>query len=253
MTQELPHLAIGIITYKRYAMLKDTIDALIEHAAYPADKLHIVVSDDSTGGNKLSNLRRITRYKQWGTGIQCISTPQRSGWGANANHLLNYIYHETPAKYVFQIEDDYQIDRTLRLDVGAALLHSRPHIGMLRYRGTAGTRLLYHQFEADLQPYDLPVDAEEQTGLVSYLQIDQASQSVYIYSNGPHLKSLAFHEHYGQYPTGRKLGETEESYAHQVKDRMRLPNAPGIAILPEWVQMRFAHVGESFQLTEEDI
>jgi hypothetical protein len=74
-----------------------------------------------------------------------------------------------------------------------------------------------------------------------------------VYSHGPHLKTSKFHQYYGPYPEGSKLGETEEKFAHIVKDRLREdPHAPQIAIQPDWVSMRFDHIGTTFQHTEKD-
>lgn len=253
---DLPEIALLVITFDRYNELKETLSALMENIQYPADKLHIIVSDDSTGGTKLNNLGRIKAYKEWGAdGIDIIETPSRSGWGKHVNWALGKIQELYPqTQYVFQIEDDYVLKAPLDLTEGVAIMETRPNIGMLRYRGTAGMRYIYHQFETDINPY------LDWRGAVSYLQLDNASPSLYVYSNGAHLKRLQpkdgyadFHSFYGAYDEGLKLGETEEKYAHRVKDKMREGNAPAIAILPDWVNMRFDHIGETFQGTANDI
>lgn len=253
---ELPHIAILVITFKRTEELKSTLYALQKNLIYPQDKLHVIVSDDSTGGSKMSGLARTKAFKVWGqNGVDFRTTDERSGWGKHVNNALDYIAETYPqVEYVFQIEDDYVLEKELDLSIGAALLQERPNIGMLRYRGTAGTHMLYHQFEADVTPYGL------ETHHINYLQIDNASQTLYIYSNGPHLKRirnagnhLAFHHHYGRYIEGQKLGITEENFAHRVKDGMKAGNAPAIAILPEWIAMHFDHIGETFQGSEDDI
>ena len=250
----LPEIVILIITYDRYDELKQTMYALQSLAHYPKDKLHVVVSDDSTGGTKLANLSRIKAFQAWGDGgIDIIETEQRSGWGKHVNWAINKAKEMYPkAEYIFQIEDDYVLQSELDLAEGVALLDARPNIGMLRYRGTAGGHYIYHQFEAETAVSD--------GGKTTYLQLDNASHNLYVYSNGAHLKRLrskdgydSFHEFYGAYDEGRKLGETEEMFAHRVKDKMKQGNAPAIAILPDWVNMHFDHIGKSFQNTEVDI
>jgi len=252
---DLPHIAILVITYDRKDILRQTLEALQEKLHYPDDKLHIIVSDDSTGGRYLSDLKRTKSYKSWGVGgVEFIETPERSGWGKHVNWALKYIReHYRDVTYVFQIEDDYKLLIDLDLAEGVALLEERPNIGMLRYRGTAGTHCIYHQFESDMGDYGYPN--------LTYLQLDNASHTLWVYSNGPHLKRLiadfgqvpAFHDHYGWYAEGLRLGATEENFAHRVKDGMKLGNAPAIAILPDWVNMHFDHLGESWQLSEDDI
>lgn len=255
---DFPHVALLVITYDRYSILKETLYALQVNLNYPKDKLHVIVSDDSTGGTYLSKLKRIKAFKQFGAnGIDWRSTDERSGWGKHVNGAIDYILKEYPqAEYVFQIEDDYKLLKTLDLTQGIGLLEKRQNIGMLRYRGTAGTHVIYHQFEANIADYYPKNDN------CSYLQLDNASPTLWVYSNGPHLKRLvskdnslipAFHKHYGWYAEGLRLGATEENFAHRVKDGMKKGNAPAIAILPDWVNMHFQHLGDSWQLGEHDI
>jgi glycosyltransferase involved in cell wall biosynthesis len=244
----LPDIAILIITYNRPDELRKTIQGLQEHLIYPNDKLHIIISDDSSPSSYLSSLKRTKALKEWGkNGTDFRVTEERSGWGKHVNGALEYIKTEYPSvDYVFQIEDDYVLEHELDLSIGAKLMQNRSNIGMLRYRGTAGTHCIYHQFESDDN--------------ITYLQMDNASHTLYIYSNGPHLKRIRshdnhpdFHQHYGLYLEGSKLGDTEENFAHRVKDGMKLGDAPAIAILPDWVNMRFSHIGETWQNSEDDI
>lgn len=256
-----PEVVILIITYDRYEVLKKTLAALKQFVDYPNDKLHILVSDDSTGGLYLANLRKLKDYKDWGLeGLVAISTDERSGWGKHVNRAMAYIAYNYPTvRYVLQLEDDYVLTRPLDLKLGAALMEAKPDIGMLRYRGTAGGHAIYHQFEADIAALypDYSEGVANVKGRVNYLQIDSNSGYLYsMYSNGVHLKRLGndgFHAFYSAYPEGMKLGATEESYAIWVKLRMKDAGAPAIAILPDWVAMHWEHVGKSWQGSEQDI
>lgn len=258
---DFPEIAILIITYKRYKELRQTVTALQSLITYPADKIHWIITDDCTPGNKLDRLKSLKSHED----IDHIQTYERAGWGANANTGLYHVAH-SPAyqnvDYVFQIEDDYVLQEPLDLRLGVALLEARQNIGMLRYRGTGGDRFIYHQFHCEIPL--LPDYKEGQgasAGHVTYLQIDNASPTAWIYSNGAHLKRVrtsrdgykSFHEHYGAYPEGLKLGNTELKYAMHVKDGMKVDNAPAIAILPHWIPMRFEHIGHSWQHSTDDI
>ena len=251
-TQPLPPVVLLIITFNRYQIVKKTVEALLDNLVYP--DLRIIISDDHTGGNYVRNLSRIKRWKE--AGIEVIETPERMGWGDHVNWAMTQCREKHPdAKYIFQIEDDYVLSRRLRLDVGVALLERKKHIGMLRYRGTAGSHMVYHQMRTAnigslVQGY---VEGFGKPNELTYLLIDGGSPDLWVYSNGPHLKSMGFHAHYGAYPTKKSLGSTEEGYAHQVKDRMRIPDAPAIAILPDWIHMHFDHLGETWQRTKDDI
>lgn len=261
---EFPELTLLIPTFDRYAILKQVLEALHDRVIYPQDKLHIVVSDDSTGGNYLNNLNRVKLFKSWGAeGLFTQSTPERMGWAKHMNWAMGEIHRHFPnTQYLFFCEDDYLLTRELDLSAGVAMMETCPQVGMLRYRGSAGSRCLYHQFEADIRPF-LPDYVEAKgsiSGRLTYQQFDRASQTLYIYSHGPHLKRFvakdgwsAFHDFYGLYPVGLKMGHTEEAYAHTVKDNMSVQGAPGIAILSDWILMQWDHIGKSRQGTEHDI
>jgi glycosyltransferase involved in cell wall biosynthesis len=251
---DFPEIAILIITYNRPDEIRAVIAALQENIDYPKDKLKWIVSDDSSGGRYLSDLKRSKSHNE----IEFISTPQRGGWGRNVNFGLNHIGVHTNAKYVFQIEDDYLLKHPIDLKAGVALLETHVHIGMLRYRGTSGDRLVLHQFTGDIRSLypDYTESEGANSGWLCYQLIDGASPTAYIYSNGPHLKRIrhgGFHEFYGNYPEGLKLGDTEIKFCMKVKEQMDIPNAPCIAQLPEFTVMRFDHIGETWKDSEHDI
>lgn len=250
----LPEIAILIITFSRYEEIKAVIASLQENISYKG-KIHWIVTDDSTpDGRYLGNLKRIKSHSN----IEFITTPERGGWGKNVNFGLNHIGIHTESKYVFQIEDDYVLKHPIDLTAGVALLETHPHIGMLRYRATSGDRLILHQFIGDIRGLypDYKESEAAMPGWLCYQLLDVASNTTYIYSNGPHLKRIrhdGFHEFYGYYPEGRKLGETEIAFCHQVKDKMKVPNAPCIAQIPEFITMRFDHIGDTWKDSEHDI
>lgn len=255
----LPTIAIQICTYNRYSEIQKVVAALQRFINYPKDKVILYICDDSSPGDYIKKLKRLKIFKFWKT--RFITTDKNSGWGANVNNGLRLI----PEEYIFFTEDDYVLERPLDLRVGVGLLYIKPHIGMLRYRGSAGGHFVYHQFEAKLDVFGSELQGKDTLEWyegsrtvpyrLTYLQFDGGSPQLYIYSHGPHLKHKSFHEYYGFYPEGKRLGETEESFAHTVKTTMRTkPNKSlGIAILPEWVPMHFDHIGVSFQHTEDDV
>lgn len=244
---QFPAVTILICTYNRPDEIRATMEALIDNLAYP--NVRVLISDDSTPGRYLSSLKRLKAFKHWPTTF--VSTEQNAGWGANVNNGLKHV----DTDYVFFLEDDYVLTTPLDLRVGVALMEAKADLlGMVRYRATAGEHMVLHQFEADIT--GLIPDFHEHhayvPGRVTYLQLDSGSPSLWLYSHGPHLKHKRFHVFYGAYPEGLKLGQTEESYAHRVKDGMKTHGAPGIAILPGWVTMRWQHIGTSYQGTEAD-
>lgn len=240
-----PEVTIQICTYDRYDEIRRTVEALRENLAYP--NLKWVICDDSSPGQYVARLKRLKLFKE--INAEFIVTDQNGGWGANVNNGLQHI----PSPYIFFCEDDYLLEHTLDLRMGVAILEAKPHIGMIRYRGTAGDHVVFHQQEADIKPW-LP-DWHSGGGVIgkeTYLLLDGGSPSLWLYSHGPHLKRRRFHDFYGLYPEGLKLGQTEEAFCHTVKERMKIADAPCIAILPEWIRMWWAHIGKSYQGTEFD-
>lgn len=256
-----PAVDVIVCTYNRPTELKKTLEALHENLLY-SGPLNFYLADDSSDPANIRKVKASAIFKQLKPTI--ISTEQNSGWAANNNKAIS----ETHSPYIFFTEDDYVLGQPLDLAAGVALLEAKPDVGMLRYRGTAGSHVIYHQFEADIAelyatPFvDYPGGDEKGSypyqdgyglpGRIAYLQLDSGSPDLYLYSHGPHLKRRDFHAFYGMYPEGLKLGETEEQFAHIVKDGMKRPGAPAIAILPDWVSMRFDHIGQSYQHTAED-
>jgi glycosyltransferase involved in cell wall biosynthesis len=253
-----PAVDVIVCTYNRPNELKKTLEALLDNLLY-SGPLHFTIADDSSDPANMRKVKASAIFKQLKPTI--ISTEQNSGWAANNNNALR----RTDRPYVFFTEDDYILGQRLDLAAGVALLEAKPDVGMLRYRGTAGSHIIYHQFEADISahyasPYtDYPGEESKEyqdgfglPGRIAYLQLDSGSPDLYLYSNGPHLKRRDFHAFYGLYPEGLKLGETEEQYAHIVKDGMKRDKAPAVAILPDWVAMRFDHIGQSYQHTADD-
>lgn len=242
-----PEVTILFCTYERQDELTRTLDALKDGLTYPADKLRWIICDDSSPSNFAAKLARRAAYRD--LNIQVVKTEKNSGWGVNVNNGLAHV--ETDL--CFFIEDDYVLTQPLDLRVGVAMMTALPHVGMLRYRGTAGEHMVLHQMEVHIEDW-LP-DYRDGMGLLGRLQyclLDSGSPSLYIYSHGAHLKRRAFHQFYGAYPEGLKLAATEEGYAHQVKAKMKEPGAPPIAILPGWIVNHFDHIGQTRQDTELD-
>lgn len=246
MSLDLPDITVVILTYEREAELKLTLAALREHLQYPAAKLDILIADDASPGG-VARYKRLADFK----GVKWLVNEANLGWGATVNRALR----AATTDLVFFLEDDYVLKRDLDLRIGAALLTVAPHLGLLRYYGVAGEQMVLHVFEAEIGAL-LPDfrDGMSWPGHLTYLQLDGGSPSPYLYSNRPHLRARAFTAFYGEYDEGRKLGATEEAYAVRVKTRMREQpdRAPGIVVLPENIVPVFDHIGQSYQLGDED-
>lgn len=245
-----PRVTILVCTYNRPREIRETLKALDRFVIYPRDRLHWAICDDASPPSYIEELKKDPFVSSLDP--HYVVQPTNGGWGRNVNAGLRYAYASSP--YVYFTEDDYVLTSPLDLRVGVSLLHTQRDISMLRYRSTAGIPLTYHQKECDVTAL-MPFYREYESyvhGRITYFEIDPSSPSLWIYSNGPHLKARKFHEDFGWYPVGHKLGTTEEMYAHLVKDRMTQGGTSKIAVLPDWVHMKYQHIGITYQHTEAD-
>lgn len=241
----LPDISILILTFNRPAELRRTLNALIQNIAYDGH-IHWLVSDDSTGGNYLEDLRAEYPF------ITFISTPQRSGWGRN----FNLAYQRLATSVFYFTEDDYLITRKLDFNPGVALLSLNPNIGLVRYDGIAGhvdmELILKEQAINRLVPtFDQGLKYATR---YQYLEVQPVGACAFTYSNRPSLRHKRFHDTYGMYIEGYKLGDTELEYTMRVREVMRQNvNNPRIVVPLEWTMNFYDDIGQSSQLSSNDI
>lgn len=244
-----PVVTIVIGTYDRPREIELTVEALQAYLTYPDECIKLLVADNHSPGNYIAKLKKMKAFKAWDT--EYYVTPETQSWGLKMNGALAKVTGD----FVLYVEDDYPLTAPLDLRLGVALLTIGKHIGLVRYGGTAGDHVVFHQLECNVSSI-LPDWREYMggEGKLTYLQFDSGSPTAYLYSHRPHLKHRRFHAYYGPYHEGFKLGQTEEAYAIHVKGtQQRDPaNAPSIVILPEWIPMKFDHIGKSYQHGEHD-
>lgn len=240
-----PAVTVLICTFERNKELSNTIATLRNKLYYP--NLLWLICDDCSPSQYAIKLAASSDF--YDLGLRVVNTVRNGGWGVNVNNGIDHV----DTDLMFFLEDDKILHRPIDLRVGVAAMLMMPYVGMLRYRGTAGDHFILHHMEVDISEY-LPTyqDGVGLAGKLTYCLLDGGSPSLHVYSHGPHLKRKSFHNFYGRYPEGMKLGITEEAMEHQVKDRMLLDGAPPIGILPEFIQNWWDDIGQSYQGTEFD-
>ena len=246
-----PEITILVQTYKRYDDIQQTLDSLMENLIYPRDRLRWLIADDASGDGYPHNLADIPRYQSLNLRFTTLS--RNGGYGANRNNGLSSV--DTPLTYV--TEDDWVLCNKLDLRAGAGLLETKPDIGVVRYGGTAGDMVYhYRQYEVDVSEYVKEnIHATDYIeGKLTYLVIDVESPSLYVYSGRPQLGKLRWYYDLGLFSERARLGECENDFAHKVKRYLReAPFAQQIAILPDWINMKYRHIGQTFQGTAIDV
>lgn len=231
-----PPITVLIVTYNRPKEIREVIGALQANLSYPGELRWHLADDSSPTPQYIPDILFDFAHLNF----THTTTPERRGWGINVNTGLR----STTSPYIFQIEDDYVAQRPIDLERGVFVMEHMPDIGLVRYDGLEGHKLVLHVEETPR------VEGRR----VHFLRIDRRSslkrKEPYGYSNRPHLKHRRFHGILGGYPEGLKLGSTEMVYAHHV---MEFSGRMELAALSDGIDRAFVHVGKSQKLTAEDV
>lgn len=208
-------VAVIIPTYNRPDILEECIYRL--YARLKNAELHFYIGNDHSAE---IDPEPYQGYKN----LKIFNDPTGS-LGANLNRLILEAKKDGH-DFLFQLDDDHYLKGFLNLSTHIDTLKREKEIGWIRLMGVAA-----HRYEAFLEE--------------NYWIIKWNSPELYITSNRPHLKTMRFHDVNGIYPEGKKLGETEEAFCHQCKDKAS--NRQQVAIPLTYDDNLWDHVGDSWQ------
>lgn len=208
-----PDVFVGIPGYNRPDTVRITIAKLLINLRYKG-KVTIVVSEDGD-------------YEKMAEAILKTELPQPEltsyhphrhdlypgpgkGLGANLNHLLNIAAY-ADHKIIMLMDDDHWLEKPLDISPHVKQLMECPEAGWIRLYGIG-----HHNLVGDLNG--------------RYWHIRWNSPDLYITSFRPHIKHVRFHEHFGNYPEGRSLAQTEEGFCHQCKDIASKKGGPKVLV-----------------------
>jgi glycosyltransferase involved in cell wall biosynthesis len=178
-------VAVLIPTYNRPYILTKCVNALI-NSILEIDNVHIFIGNDGD-----------QEVQDWGPKTTVWTNPSGS-LGANLNRLIR-LARNKGFHYALQMDDDHILKKEFSLESHIEAMNKDSEIGWVRLWGVDD-----HRYTANLWQ--------------GYWRVKWDSKELYITSNRPHIKRLDFHDYYGYYPEGLKLGETEESFCHQTKN-----------------------------------
>lgn len=215
----LPNLAVIVPTYNRPDIVRTCILRLQEHLHYSGSVTYLVGDDSEVplSAPALEGLRNVL-----------IFNGPRNGLGANLNLLLRAALSSNFNLYL-QMDDDHWLMKPLDLDPHVQHLVDDPTAGCIRLMGISG-----HHYTAQLKQ--------------SYWKLLWDAPELYLASMRPHLKHRRFHDVYGLYPEGLKLGQTEETFCHQCREYAHLYGGPDVLVpLDVLTESSWTHVGDSWQ------
>ena len=211
----MSNIAVLLPTYNRPKILAQTIEKLRKNLTYDGYIQYYIGND----GDTLDPIPDTV-----------ILDGPKKGLGANLNHLIKNAMSDGFELFL-SLDDDHWLKHPLNLNGHAQKLLEDETVGWMRFMGVS-----YHKLKA------------EQEGI--YWRVDWNSDGLYITSMRPHLKHVRFHQFFGYYKEGIKLGKTEESFCHQCKTKARKnDNAPQVLIPMDFpTETGWDHVGDSWQL-----
>lgn len=234
-----PPVLVVVISYNRPYELGQVLLALDQKLIY--SNLYYVVADDASPLITHDLVQGIGNRMQKHRNLRLDKATENGGWGKNANRILK----STSSDYVLLIEDDYVLTEKIDLHPIVFAMEHNPQIGLMRLDGPQGHRFT-RRYE-ELPAPGLELRKAHPNTLPVFIPF-RSSRELHLYSNRPHLKHRRFHETYGFYYEGAKLGNTEVEMALRVKHNA----GPDIAIPTYLWTQQFEHIGKSYQNTEHD-
>lgn len=221
----LPILAIVLLTYKRTAEAVTTVNSTCDLLGYPKELRKWYIADDGSDRLHVGALLNVLR----GRGEEVIgyhnekfSTKEfccGKGWNLGLG-----VCHQA-SDFVLVLEDDWKLENELDLIPSVRLLQEREEVGIVSFR---------------ILSVGADVHTVGHNGRV-YLNYHRTTQ--YAYSGNPHIRHARYTKYYGWYAEDRNPGlielDQDDHYRLDVKDG---PQIWREANLDQWGGWH--HIGE---------
>lgn len=195
MTDNLPNLAICMVTYKRTAEALKTIRSTLKNIGYPQELIGFYLADDgSDDKHHTALLKELTKQ-----GVRILGehnerfreddeeTKFNCGKGWNKGLGICHQFSD----FVLWLEDDWIMEKPLDLVPYVQLLQEREDVGLISFR-------------------ILSVGADVHTkGHMGEVYLDYLKTTQYAYSGNPNLRHARFTKKYGWFAEDRSPGLIE--------------------------------------------
>jgi hypothetical protein len=214
---EHPLVSVLFVTYKRFNLLKPTVESFRRNTSYP--NLELVIADDGSGPEIQAQIRTLP------ADVFALA-PKNRGLGANNNNGLQHC----KGKYILMIQDDWEChgppDYLLNC---VKLMEANPQVGIINFGGAPHPPALDRPLYGSGEPcYVTPVPFKHH-------------KEESLYSDQPHIQSRAALEEVGLYLEHRDQDQCEIDYSIRWQQQEKFLTA----VFPAYYMKVFSNEGQA--------
>jgi Glycosyl transferase family 2 len=220
---DAPLVSVLFVTYKRFKLLKQTVENFLRNTDYP--RLELVVADDGSGPEIQEQIRTLP--------LDVLALAQRNrGLGANNNNGLRHC----SGKYVLLLQDDWEcMGPPDYLTNAVTVMEANPRVGIINFGGSPHPPDPAQRLAGSLEPC-----------YVTPTPLDDGAKQHFLYTDNPHLRSIESVREIGFYKEDRDMEACEVDYEQRWQAQTKFLTA----VFPAYHRQLFVHRGDdtSFRL-----
>jgi glycosyltransferase involved in cell wall biosynthesis len=217
---EWPLVSVLFITYKRFDLLKKTVEGFRQNTDYP--RLQLVIADDGSGSEIQAQIRTLPVD-------EFALAPKNRGLGANNNNGIRHC----SGKYILMLQDDWECRGPVDyLTNAVSVFEANPQLGFINFAGAP--------HPADL---NLPLKGSAEPCYVTPRAYRDGDKEDFLYSDQPHLQSRVSLDAIGPYIEDRDMENCEIDYNYRWKHQTQFLTA----VFPGYYMRVFSNEGEAHQ------
>lgn len=219
---EWPLVSVLFVTYKRFHMLKRTLESFRLHTDYP--RLELVIADDGSGREIQEQIRTLP------ADVFAL-LPKNRGLGANNNNGIRHC----KGKYVLMIQDDWECHGPADyLRNAVSVLEANPRVGLINFGGNPHPPDVHQRLAGSAEPCYVTTRPYILNG-----------RECFLYCDHPHLQSRASLDAVGPYIEDRDMEKCEVDYTLRWKQQTEFLTA----IFPSYHHKVFTDEGNAQQVS----
>ena len=222
---EWPLVSILFITYKRFDLLKTTVESF-RNTDYP--RLELVIADDGSGPEIQNQIRTLP------VDVFALA-PKNRGLGANNNNGIRHC----KGKYILMLQDDWACQGPADyLKNAVRVFEANPQLGFINFAGAPHPPDLTQRLKGSDEPC-----------YVTPRPYEGSHKEEFLYSDQPHLQSRVSLDAIGPYIEDRDMEKCEADYILRWKQQTQFLTA----VFPGYYMKVFSNEGvaqqQSFRTT----